>query len=237
MATLSAEARTFVAPGVETRHRASRSSVGLAAVLLAPTLVFLLIFTYWPLVGLGFRLVPALHADRGPGRVGRSAELPGSLARRALPPGAGQHGLVRADRRPARRAARPRRRAGGRREPPAAAPGADADLPPGPAADGRHRRHVAVPPEPRLGPRRHPHHAADRARAGTAGRSRHRPGHGRPRRRLQELRPLHAVLPGRPPGHPPGPPGRRPRRGRLGVAGLPPRDVAAPRAHHLLRRA
>ena len=50
MATLSAEARTFVAPGVETRHRASRSSVGLAAVLLAPTLVFLLIFTYWPLV-------------------------------------------------------------------------------------------------------------------------------------------------------------------------------------------
>lgn len=40
----------LVASGVEARHRASRSSVGLAAVLLAPTLVFLLIFTYWPLV-------------------------------------------------------------------------------------------------------------------------------------------------------------------------------------------
>ena len=50
MATLSAEARPLVAPSVKTRHRASRSSVGLAAVLLAPTLVFLLIFTYWPLV-------------------------------------------------------------------------------------------------------------------------------------------------------------------------------------------
>lgn len=50
MATLSAEARPLVAPSVKTRHRASRSSIGLAAVLLAPTLVFLLIFTYWPLV-------------------------------------------------------------------------------------------------------------------------------------------------------------------------------------------
>jgi len=50
VATLSAEARPLVAPSVKTRHRASRSSVGLAAVLLAPTLVFLLIFTYWPLV-------------------------------------------------------------------------------------------------------------------------------------------------------------------------------------------
>jgi sn-glycerol 3-phosphate transport system permease protein len=50
VATLSAEARTLVAPGVGAHRRARRSSVGLAAVLLAPTLVFLLIFTYWPLV-------------------------------------------------------------------------------------------------------------------------------------------------------------------------------------------
>ena len=50
MATLSAEVGTLVAPGVQTRHRASRSTVGLAAALLAPTLVFLLVFTYWPLV-------------------------------------------------------------------------------------------------------------------------------------------------------------------------------------------
>jgi sn-glycerol 3-phosphate transport system permease protein len=50
VATFSAEAQTLVAPGVDARHRASRSSVGLAAALLAPTLLFLLVFTYWPLV-------------------------------------------------------------------------------------------------------------------------------------------------------------------------------------------
>jgi sn-glycerol 3-phosphate transport system permease protein len=48
--TLGAEVGTLVVPGVRTRQRVSRSTVGLAAVLLAPTLVFLLVFTYWPLV-------------------------------------------------------------------------------------------------------------------------------------------------------------------------------------------
>ena len=50
MTTLGAEVGTLAVPGVRTRHRVNRSAVGLAAALLAPTLVFLLIFTYWPLV-------------------------------------------------------------------------------------------------------------------------------------------------------------------------------------------
>ncbi|MGH7535671.1 MAG: carbohydrate ABC transporter permease, partial [Gemmatimonadales bacterium] len=50
MTTLGAEVGTLVVPGVRTRQRVSRSTVGLAAALLAPTLVFLLVFTYWPLV-------------------------------------------------------------------------------------------------------------------------------------------------------------------------------------------
>ena len=37
-------------PGVRARPKATRSALGLAAVLLAPTLVFLMVFTYWPLV-------------------------------------------------------------------------------------------------------------------------------------------------------------------------------------------
>ncbi len=50
MTTLGAEVGTLLVPGVRTRRRVSRSTVGLAAALLAPTLVFLLVFTYWPLV-------------------------------------------------------------------------------------------------------------------------------------------------------------------------------------------
>lgn len=50
MTTLGAAVRTLALPGVRTRHGTTRSAVGLAAVLLAPTLVFLLVFTYWPLV-------------------------------------------------------------------------------------------------------------------------------------------------------------------------------------------
>jgi sn-glycerol 3-phosphate transport system permease protein len=48
--TLGAEVRTLALPRVRTRPGASRSALGLAAALLAPTLVFLLVFTYWPLV-------------------------------------------------------------------------------------------------------------------------------------------------------------------------------------------
>ena len=50
MTTLGAEVRTLALLGVRTRQGVSRSAVGLAAALLAPTLVFLLVFTYWPLV-------------------------------------------------------------------------------------------------------------------------------------------------------------------------------------------
>ncbi len=49
MTTLGAEVRTLVVSGVRTKPGVRRSSVGLAAALLAPTLVFLLVFTYWPL--------------------------------------------------------------------------------------------------------------------------------------------------------------------------------------------
>jgi sn-glycerol 3-phosphate transport system permease protein len=48
--TLSADVRTLAVPRVRTHRRESRSAVGLAAILLAPTLGFLLVFTYWPLV-------------------------------------------------------------------------------------------------------------------------------------------------------------------------------------------
>jgi sn-glycerol 3-phosphate transport system permease protein len=37
-------------PGLDTRRRTRRSALGLAALLLAPTLVSLAVFTYWPLV-------------------------------------------------------------------------------------------------------------------------------------------------------------------------------------------
>jgi len=37
-------------PGIDTRDRTSRSALGLAALLLVPTLVFLAVFTYWPLL-------------------------------------------------------------------------------------------------------------------------------------------------------------------------------------------
>ena len=99
MATLDVEARAL--PRVSSATRRAAQPVALAAVLLAPTLVFLLVFTYWPLV------VSVVGSFQRFGRVGsradlgRTAELPGPLARRALPPGAGQHGPVRPDR-PAR---------------------------------------------------------------------------------------------------------------------------------------
>ena len=50
MTTLDAEVGTLAVPGVQTRRRVNRSAIGVAAALLAPTLVFLLVFTYWPLV-------------------------------------------------------------------------------------------------------------------------------------------------------------------------------------------
>ena len=50
LSTLSAEARTLAVPGVHARRGTNRSAAWLAAALLAPTLVFLLLFTYWPLV-------------------------------------------------------------------------------------------------------------------------------------------------------------------------------------------
>jgi len=50
LSTLSAEARTLAVPGVRARRGTNRSAGWLAAALLAPTLVFLLAFTYWPLV-------------------------------------------------------------------------------------------------------------------------------------------------------------------------------------------
>jgi sn-glycerol 3-phosphate transport system permease protein len=48
--TLGAEVRALAFPGVQARRGVSRSTVTLAAVFLAPTLAFLLVFTYWPLV-------------------------------------------------------------------------------------------------------------------------------------------------------------------------------------------
>jgi sn-glycerol 3-phosphate transport system permease protein len=48
--TLGAEVEALAAPGVQVRRRSRGPTVGLAAALLAPTLVFLLVFTYWPLV-------------------------------------------------------------------------------------------------------------------------------------------------------------------------------------------
>jgi len=50
LSTLSAEARTLAVPGVHARRGTNWSAAWLAAALLAPTLVFLLLFTYWPLV-------------------------------------------------------------------------------------------------------------------------------------------------------------------------------------------
>jgi sn-glycerol 3-phosphate transport system permease protein len=49
VATLSAEVGTLSVAGVRAPRRA-RQPLALAAALLAPTLVFLLVFTYWPLV-------------------------------------------------------------------------------------------------------------------------------------------------------------------------------------------
>ena len=50
MTTLGAEVGILAVPDVGARRRVSGSTVGLAALLLAPTLVFLFVFTYWPLV-------------------------------------------------------------------------------------------------------------------------------------------------------------------------------------------
>jgi sn-glycerol 3-phosphate transport system permease protein len=43
-------AETLTVPGVRSRRRARESTLGLAAALLAPSLAFLLVFTYWPLL-------------------------------------------------------------------------------------------------------------------------------------------------------------------------------------------
>ena len=50
MTTLGAGAQALAVPGVHTRRRARRATLEMAAALLAPTLVFLLVFTYWPLL-------------------------------------------------------------------------------------------------------------------------------------------------------------------------------------------
>jgi sn-glycerol 3-phosphate transport system permease protein len=48
--TLGAEVGTLAVPGVRTRRTVSPSVIGLAVALLAPTLLFLVVFTYWPLI-------------------------------------------------------------------------------------------------------------------------------------------------------------------------------------------
>lgn len=48
---LEVGAGTLDVPGLEARRRAPRAVTGLALALLAPTLLFLLVFTYWPLIG------------------------------------------------------------------------------------------------------------------------------------------------------------------------------------------
>lgn len=50
MSALGAEAQALPLPARELGRRTRRTGLALAAVLLAPTLVFLLVFTYWPLV-------------------------------------------------------------------------------------------------------------------------------------------------------------------------------------------
>lgn len=50
MSIFEARAATMPVPRVEVERRPRRSVAGLAALFLAPTLVFLLAFTYWPLV-------------------------------------------------------------------------------------------------------------------------------------------------------------------------------------------
>ena len=71
MTTLDAEVGTLVVPGVRTRRRVSGSTVGLTAALLAPTLVFLLVFTYWPL------LVSVLGSFQRFGRIGTAPQWVG----------------------------------------------------------------------------------------------------------------------------------------------------------------
>jgi sn-glycerol 3-phosphate transport system permease protein len=50
VSTLEARATTLGVPRVEAARRPGGGVVGLAAICLAPTLVFLVLFTYWPLV-------------------------------------------------------------------------------------------------------------------------------------------------------------------------------------------
>jgi sn-glycerol 3-phosphate transport system permease protein len=68
LSTLSAETRTLNVPGVRVRQTVNLSAFGLAAALLAPTLVFLLIFTYWPLV------VSVIGSFQRFGRIGASPQ-------------------------------------------------------------------------------------------------------------------------------------------------------------------
>jgi sn-glycerol 3-phosphate transport system permease protein len=51
VSTLEAGAETLTVPAVAARGRRQAAGIGLALVLLAPTLLFLLAFTYWPLLG------------------------------------------------------------------------------------------------------------------------------------------------------------------------------------------
>jgi sn-glycerol 3-phosphate transport system permease protein len=50
LSTLQARAATLAVPRVEARRRGRPAGIGLAAVFLAPTLLFLAVFTYWPLL-------------------------------------------------------------------------------------------------------------------------------------------------------------------------------------------
>ncbi|PYM57726.1 MAG: ABC transporter permease [Candidatus Rokuibacteriota bacterium] len=50
MTTLGARAEILTVPSLVARRRPRRTVAGLALALLAPTLIFLLVFTYWPLV-------------------------------------------------------------------------------------------------------------------------------------------------------------------------------------------
>lgn len=50
LTTLGAEVGTLAVPGAQARRGSARTAIVLAAILLLPTLVFLLVFTYWPLV-------------------------------------------------------------------------------------------------------------------------------------------------------------------------------------------
>jgi sn-glycerol 3-phosphate transport system permease protein len=69
--TVGAEVRTLAIASARARPRVSRTTVGLAAALLAPTLIFLLVFTYWPLV------ISVLGSFQRFGRIGTAPQWVG----------------------------------------------------------------------------------------------------------------------------------------------------------------